>query len=398
MLAYKVSLAGVLGRLANVFLRAMGGQMDKPQIDVLVPVYNVEPYLGQCMDSLVAQTMAEMTILCLDDGSKDGCGGILDEYVRKDARVKCYHRRNGGYGKTMNFGLRQARGEYVGIVESDDFVECTMFETLYALAKEHRVQVVKSDFYTYTDKTGDVKANILPEEDLGVVFCPRERSEIFYCQPSIWSAIYERDFLERCEIDFLESPGASYQDAGFNFKVWMLAERVYLTPEALVHYRCDREGASMLSTSKFPCIVEEWANIERFMERYPEWKKASYLLRNQLKLWNYMWNYHRLPTGKKREYRKVMQEEFGEALKNGGLKRGCYTQKTWSGLALLTNPGWWQTLSYWVRRYFVYPCLCRVKYRGNAKKYVFLGGLIRFKRLFPENLTSNPTFLEGLKG
>ncbi len=375
-------------------LRALGEQMDKPKVDVLVPVYNVEPYLVQCLDSLVAQTMQEISFLCLDDGSKDGCGEILDAYVRKDARMKCFHRRNGGYGKTMNFGLRQARGEYVGIVESDDFVECTMFETLYALAKEHCVSVVKSDFYTYTDKAGDVKANILPEEDLGIVFCPRERSEIFYCQPSIWSAIYERDFLERGEIDFLESPGASYQDTGFNFKVWMLAETVYLTPEALVHYRCDREGASIKSASKFHYIVEEWANIERFMERYPEWKKSSYRLRNQLKMWNYTWNYNRSPADKQRAYRKVFHEEFGEALKNGGFKRECYKQKTWDKQALFINPGLWHKLLYLIRRYFIYPFICRVKYKRGSKKYILLGGLIRFKRAIPENATSYPTFLE----
>ncbi len=122
------------------------------KVSILVPVYNVEAYLPKCLDSLIGQTLREIEIICIDDGSTDRSGEILDEYAEKDKRIRVVHQDNGGYGKAMNAGLHFAQGEYIGVVESDDFAAPEMFSQLYKAAVQNRAQIVKSNYYRYWDK------------------------------------------------------------------------------------------------------------------------------------------------------------------------------------------------------------------------------------------------------
>lgn len=125
--------------------------MTKCSVSVLVPVCNVERYLRQCLESLVAQTLNDIQIICLDDGSTDSSPDILEEFRRIDPRIEVVTKPNSGYGDSMNIGLGMARGEYIGIVESDDFAEPDMFEQLYAFAKRHDADAVKSNFFAHTE-------------------------------------------------------------------------------------------------------------------------------------------------------------------------------------------------------------------------------------------------------
>lgn len=106
-----------------------------PKVSILMPACNVEKFLRECMDSVVNQTLEDIEIICIDDGSKDATGDILDEYAEKDSRIKVIHKPNSGYGHSMNVGIDNATGEYIGIVETDDFADLNMFEELYAVAK-----------------------------------------------------------------------------------------------------------------------------------------------------------------------------------------------------------------------------------------------------------------------
>ena len=116
-----------------------------PKISVIVPVYNVERYLPQCLDSILAQTLTDIEIICVDDGSTDESGRILDRYADLDKRLVVFHGPNAGYGAAMNTGLFAATGEYIGIVESDDSILPQMYETLYAAAVKDDLDLVKSD-------------------------------------------------------------------------------------------------------------------------------------------------------------------------------------------------------------------------------------------------------------
>ena len=118
-------------------------------LSVAVPGYNVEKYLPRCIESALFQTLEDIEIICVDDGSTDGCGAMLDEYARRDSRVKVIHQPNGGYGKAMNAGLRAATGEYFAVLESDDFILPDAYEILYANARKFDADIVRADYYFF---------------------------------------------------------------------------------------------------------------------------------------------------------------------------------------------------------------------------------------------------------
>ena len=118
-----------------------------PKLSVVVPVCNAQKYLRECLDSILGQTLRDIEVICVDDGSKDESGAMLDGYAARDARVRVIHKVNTGYGHSMNCGFDAAEGEYLGIVESDDWIEPDMFEKLCRAADMTKADAVKSNFY-----------------------------------------------------------------------------------------------------------------------------------------------------------------------------------------------------------------------------------------------------------
>lgn len=235
-----------------------------PCVSVLVPIYNVEKYLRQCLTSLHKQTLKEIEFICINDGSKDGSLEIIKEFVGLDERFRLIDKENSGYGDSMNLGLKRARGKYIGIVESDDWIDAKAFEDLYRMAEENEVEVVRANYFE--NKGGqDLKIRSIPIHETDRVIDPRHHSWVFLVAPAIWASIYRRDFLKKNQIEFLPTPGASYQDTGFAFKVWAAARRVWLTTNAYLHYRIDNENSSVNSLGKMFCVCDEYAEIERYL-------------------------------------------------------------------------------------------------------------------------------------
>ena len=147
----------------------------KPDISIIVPVYNVEKYLPQCMSSIMNQTYRNLEIICIDDGSTDGSGDILERCAQDDGRIKVVHKANAGVGAAMNDGLRMAVGNYIGIVESDDYAERNMFETLLRIACREEADYVRSDFWLVSDE-GRMPKNLFRGVGIetGKVFSERE--------------------------------------------------------------------------------------------------------------------------------------------------------------------------------------------------------------------------------
>lgn len=135
-----------------------------PKVSVIVPIYKAESYLYKCIDSLLTQTLADIEILLIDDGSPDGSGMICDEYARKDSRVKVFHKSNGGVASARQCGLDHACGEYVIHADPDDWVESDMLQSLYEKAVEEDADMVICDFYYEIDETeGYVRVCQQPE-------------------------------------------------------------------------------------------------------------------------------------------------------------------------------------------------------------------------------------------
>ena len=132
--------------------------MDK--ISVIVPVFNVAPYIGRCLDSVLGQTYADLEIICVNDGSTDESGGICDEYAAKDSRVRVFHKKHGGVASARNVGLLNFSGQYVGFVDSDDWIESDMYEVLYGTIRSRGVSVSAVGFFGDTDTGTAPRKNV----------------------------------------------------------------------------------------------------------------------------------------------------------------------------------------------------------------------------------------------
>ena len=124
--------------------------MSNVKISAIMPVYNVEKFIGKCIESLQAQTLTEWELIAVDDGSPDNSGAICDEYAKNDSRITVIHKENGGAPSARNTAIPQAKGEYLYFVDSDDWAEPTMFEDMYKMAKENNAQLVVAGYYIDT--------------------------------------------------------------------------------------------------------------------------------------------------------------------------------------------------------------------------------------------------------
>lgn len=284
-----------------------------PTCSIIVPVYNNDKYLKECLDSILAQTLKSLEIICIDDGSTDKSADILDSYAKEYSQIKVFHNKNHGYGYSINFGITKASGEYIGIVESDDMVLPEMFETLYNAAVKNCCEIVKSNFYYYWSNSKRVLQQVMPLDSIGEVFRPQEKTSIFWSMPCIWAAIYKRTFLVENNIKCLETPGASYQDTAFNFKAFAKAHSAFLLNDAFLLYRQDNETSSVKSSSKTFCVCDEYAEIEKFA-REENLPLRMLKLIQRLKLGCYMWNFKRLKFPNNYLFAKVFSKEFKAAM------------------------------------------------------------------------------------
>lgn len=211
-----------------------------PKVSIVMPAYNVERYFRQCIESVINQTLEDIEIIPVDDGSPDNCGKIMDEYAAKDSRIKPIHQPNGGYGKAVNAGIEAATGEYVGIVETDDWIEPQMYEKLYNQAKKLDADMCKCDFsYYYGNDRFKPCHNMMTVAKEDELFTIKDCPELFLYHVSIWSAIYKRDYLNRNNIRVIETKSASYQDMPFMVEVLAKGAKITLVHDALLNYRTE---------------------------------------------------------------------------------------------------------------------------------------------------------------
>lgn len=318
----------------------------RPFVSLLIPIYNVERYLPECLDSAVKQTLRDIEIICINDGSTDSSPEIISRYAAEDDRVKVIDKPNSGYGSSMNLGLEEATGDYIGILESDDFFELDALETLYREATAYDADVVKADFWFYwsVPEPHDVRFGWV-DADMAGATTPLDCPEVFFRKPSIWSAIYKRSFLKENDIRFLETPGASYQDAGFNFKVWASAKTAVLVNRPILHYRQDNESSSVNSPGKVFCVCDEYAEMHRYVnERFSGDKKQELVrILVRMKFDSYMWNYERLSESLRNDFFSRMEEDFADENSRGLYDRSLFDKgKQWRRELIVDHPDLFQ--------------------------------------------------------
>lgn len=281
------------------------------KISVIIPVYNVEKYLGECLESVLKQTLKEIEVICVNDGSTDSSLQILEEFAENDSRIQIVNKDNSGYGHSLNEGIVRAKGEYISIIESDDFIDKEMLENLYTLAKKDNCDVVKSDWFNYWTKDNtSVKNGKIAPANTGKVLCTKDFKDVLCIQPSVWSAIYKTTFLKENNIKFLNTPGASYQDTSFTFKVFSLAQKIALTDKAYLYYRQDNVNSSIHNKDKVYTICEEYAEIDNFLDSNPSLKTLfiNQKLINQYKAYN--WTLRRIAPDYRSDFVKKFSESF----------------------------------------------------------------------------------------
>ena len=207
-----------------------------------------------------------MEFICVNDGSTDGSMAIIKEYASLDKRFRIIDKPNSGYGHSMNKGIDAARGQYLGILEPDDFVPSSMFRALYRIASRNNLDFVKADFYRFTvNEDGSLRKRRFSltdkQEYYNCLIDPSENIETFKFIMNTWSGIYSLDFLNKYHIRHNETPGASYQDNGFWFQTFCRAKRAWFVNKPYYMNRRDNPNSSMFNRQKVYCVTEEYRYI-----------------------------------------------------------------------------------------------------------------------------------------
>lgn len=321
------------------------------KVSVLIPICNVEKYLDQCLTSVEAQTYSDLEIIGINDGSADSSLEILQAHAEKDGRIRIIDKPNSGYGDSMNKGLETATGTYIAILESDDFMAVDAIEKLVYAAQTFDAQVVKAnfDFYWSAPEERRVLHEMFRPEQCNKLVEPNKTAFIFHQKPSIWSALYRRDFLLENNIKFLPTPGASFQDASFTFKVFASATRAVYLHDPVVEYRQDNENSSVHTSNKVECTNVECAETERwlkedFAKTAPK-SEVDRLVRilHVIKYDLYMWTYIRLAPEYHIQFLERMASEYRAAIKAGEFSTDDLASWKKANLqAILASPTTWE--------------------------------------------------------
>ena len=214
--------------------------MMNEMISIILPVYNVEPYLDECIQSVLGQTYENIEIILIDDGSEDNCPAICDSWAEKDRRVRVIHQNNQGLSIARNVGIDVARGDYLCFVDSDDYIDKTLCEKVMDAFSKSRVDIVAFNFYQIDD-SGMVS---IPEhkQPKGILSSAQTLEEIIYenLRVHAWSKVYKRELFS--EVRF--PAGHNFEDVGTVYKLVLKSEKVCVLEDRLYFYR-QRRGSIM---------------------------------------------------------------------------------------------------------------------------------------------------------
>lgn len=296
-----------------------------PKVSIVIPSLNSIRYIEECLQSVLNQTLQEIEILCVDANSTDGTLEYLKELESKDKRLKVIVSDKKSYGYQMNLGIKAAQGEYLGIVESDDYIKPNMYEELYKIAKEKECDVVKGDMLEFVDKNGERIfthtrlinwTKCLYQKNLNT------KDMRVFTQSGIMnpSGIFKLSFLRENQIYHNESLGAAYQDTGFWFFTHLFAQKMFFVNRAFYCYRQDNESSSVnnISLEKALNLSKEYDFIRKKLEEYPNFKNLIPLV-SYLRFGGYNWILGRIMDTYKLPFLQRIQSEFLELKAKGEL-------------------------------------------------------------------------------
>ncbi|MDR3671511.1 MAG: glycosyltransferase [Holophaga sp.] len=301
--------------------------MIPPKLSVIVPVYNVAEYLPQCLESLAAQTLRDMEVILVNDGSTDGSAGILRDYLARDPRFRLVERPNGGYSAARNTGLGEVRGEYVGFVDADDWVEPDMFEHLLALAEAQDAEIAQSGFSFYLEQEG----RAVPRDNSWIPPLLRRSGgaldgaeAILLEDIAIWKKIYRRSLLERGGLTFDERMPMG-EDVPFHLSALCLARKIAASDRPLYHYRKQRPGQqTAIRDRRLFAYFRIFEKMDELLADHGITRLQPWLLHLQLS--RHCWGYEMAAPEIRGDYFKQLRERL---LKTGVTVRSTIAPGCW---------------------------------------------------------------------
>lgn len=271
-----------------------------PLLSIVMPVYNVAPFLDASILSVLAQTFKDFELIIVNDASTDNSRNIIDMFAKMDQRIRAIHLEMntlGGAGIPSNIGIKSAKGKYLGFVDSDDFVPNDAFETLVSLAEKHSAELVIGDFATFDESARNVK----PAYDggkwhnmpLNQVINIEKRPLLYHLAPVPWRKLYKMDFMRQYNLLYPEGD-YFFEDNPLHWDVLTKASRVVVTKKIISYHRMGREGQTMASdkyklsavcahlNTTFNSAKNDSREIV-FDEFYDQWHRTDYIVDQQVK-------------------------------------------------------------------------------------------------------------------
>ena len=284
------------------------------KVSVIVPVYNNEVYLRECMESIINQTLQEIEIICINDGSIDNSLDILKSYAEIDERIRMIDKDNTGYGHSMNIGMEAAIGEFIGIVESDDYILPEMYETLYSIAKQEQLDFIKADFKRFLDNEDESRhyqyVKVANSKYYNKVLDPENNRDVLIINRQSWCCLYNTEYLRKYSIRHNETPGASYQDNGFYIKACCWARRVYMLNKPFYMHRLDNPNSSINNKEKVFDIKKEYDLTAEYLKKHFSIGCEQWELFDTCKFKSYQFTLSRIGDEFKKEFMEHFNKEF----------------------------------------------------------------------------------------
>lgn len=296
---------------------------DEPLISVIVPVYKVEDYLSQCIESIRRQTYSNLDIILVDDGSPDRCGEICDYYSSIDNRIRTIHQENRGLSGARNSGLEVARGEYVAFVDSDDWLDLNCYSKCVDIASRTSADIVCYDIFEVHGESV-VKTPHMPllNDDKRTFWAEDNLPLLFSLWPLVWAKLYRRSWLLQKDMKFIE--GILYEDNPFVLGCWIRNPLVSILSEPLHYYRMQRPGQiTSVGQSRTIDVFRMMNLVEQDFKSLI--KQKDFLLLIDWSVGNILWLYLMTPTNLQKAFYIKMQECFRHYIAQ--CIRNCYLPK-----------------------------------------------------------------------
>ncbi len=244
------------------------------KVSVLTPIYNHKiEYVRECLESLRAQTMQDIEFILIDNGATDESKALISEFEQSDSRFRVIHlKENQGYGGAMNAGLDVARGEYIGIVESDDKAEPNMYEKLYSVAEKYpKVDIIKGNLYLFGNNYKN-RAPYIQDEFTERVIDLKDFPQFAFKCAWIWTNLYKKSLVK--QFGFVAEKGIYFQDLIFQLQTWQFAKKIYICRNYVYNYRTDNENSSVNQGED--TAFKNLATIEWIFKYFSENPKSDY--------------------------------------------------------------------------------------------------------------------------